>query len=136
MVLGVFLLMRWGLVCFYLNSSLFLLFILFLMQFYLFMIFSGKTVQTIANLAECLAGGDPGPHLFVFLFFSPFSFFPSLFPFPFFLIPLLSFTRIVVPSSTLEHWERELERWCPSLIVLPFYGSQVFFFFFLLLLFS
>uniref|UniRef100_A0A6A7FRK7 SWI/SNF-related matrix-associated actin-dependent regulator of chromatin subfamily A containing DEAD/H box 1 homolog n=1 Tax=Hirondellea gigas TaxID=1518452 RepID=A0A6A7FRK7_9CRUS len=31
---------------------------------------------------------------------------------------------IVVPSSTLENWARELELWCPSLGVLMYHGSQ------------
>ncbi|KAG0718228.1 SMARCAD1 [Chionoecetes opilio] len=31
---------------------------------------------------------------------------------------------IVVPSSTLDNWARELETWCPSLEVLHFHGSQ------------
>lgn len=31
---------------------------------------------------------------------------------------------IVVPSSTLENWARELEVWCPSLGVLMYHGSQ------------
>ncbi|KAF2354949.1 SNF2-related N-terminal domain [Trinorchestia longiramus] len=31
---------------------------------------------------------------------------------------------IVVPSSTLDNWARELELWCPSLGVLMYHGSQ------------
>ncbi|XP_046849793.1 SWI/SNF-related matrix-associated actin-dependent regulator of chromatin subfamily A containing DEAD/H box 1-like [Xenia sp. Carnegie-2017] len=31
---------------------------------------------------------------------------------------------IVVPSSTLDNWKRELERWCPSITCLLYYGSQ------------
>lgn len=31
---------------------------------------------------------------------------------------------IVVPSSTLGNWEVELAKWCPSLNVVKYYGSQ------------
>ncbi|CAJ0563327.1 unnamed protein product, partial [Mesorhabditis spiculigera] len=31
---------------------------------------------------------------------------------------------IIVPSSTMENWMAELERWCPALKVLVYYGSQ------------
>ncbi|XP_071512276.1 SWI/SNF-related matrix-associated actin-dependent regulator of chromatin subfamily A containing DEAD/H box 1 homolog isoform X1 [Panulirus ornatus] len=31
---------------------------------------------------------------------------------------------IVVPSSTLDNWARELEMWCPSLCALQYHGSQ------------
>lgn len=31
---------------------------------------------------------------------------------------------IVVPSSTLDNWENELTKWCPSLNVVKYYGSQ------------
>ncbi|XP_066976511.1 SWI/SNF-related matrix-associated actin-dependent regulator of chromatin subfamily A containing DEAD/H box 1 homolog isoform X1 [Macrobrachium rosenbergii] len=31
---------------------------------------------------------------------------------------------IIVPSSTLENWARELELWCPSLVVLQYHGTQ------------
>lgn len=31
---------------------------------------------------------------------------------------------VVVPSSTLDNWKNELERWCPSLNVVVYYGSQ------------
>ncbi|XP_042229687.1 SWI/SNF-related matrix-associated actin-dependent regulator of chromatin subfamily A containing DEAD/H box 1 homolog [Homarus americanus] len=31
---------------------------------------------------------------------------------------------IIVPSSTLDNWARELELWCPSLEVLQYHGSQ------------
>ncbi|XP_071455497.1 SWI/SNF-related matrix-associated actin-dependent regulator of chromatin subfamily A containing DEAD/H box 1 homolog [Hetaerina americana] len=31
---------------------------------------------------------------------------------------------IVVPSSTLENWMNEIEKWCPSLNVVAYYGSQ------------
>lgn len=30
---------------------------------------------------------------------------------------------VVVPSSTLENWQNEFERWCPDLKVLLYYGS-------------
>ncbi|XP_061135813.1 SWI/SNF-related matrix-associated actin-dependent regulator of chromatin subfamily A containing DEAD/H box 1A isoform X1 [Syngnathus typhle] len=53
----------------------------------------GKTIQTIAFLAHLLQNGIVGPHL------------------------------ITVPASTFDNWARELEMWCPSLKVLPYYGS-------------
>ncbi|RPA96205.1 hypothetical protein L873DRAFT_1257244 [Choiromyces venosus 120613-1] len=53
----------------------------------------GKTCQVIAFLARLLEGGIKGPHL------------------------------VVVPSSTLENWLREFKRFCPALIVEPYYGS-------------
>ncbi|XP_071800624.1 SWI/SNF-related matrix-associated actin-dependent regulator of chromatin subfamily A containing DEAD/H box 1B-like isoform X2 [Asterias amurensis] len=53
----------------------------------------GKTVQTIAFLAYLMEQGDGGPHL------------------------------IVVPSSTLENWARELHTWCPALEVILYSGS-------------
>lgn len=31
---------------------------------------------------------------------------------------------IVVPASTLDNWEIELEKWCPSLSVIKYYGNQ------------
>lgn len=31
---------------------------------------------------------------------------------------------IVVPSSTLDNWEAEIAKWCPSLIVEKYHGSQ------------
>lgn len=31
---------------------------------------------------------------------------------------------IIVPSSTLDNWANELEKWCPSLRVIKYYGSQ------------
>ena len=55
----------------------------------------GKTIMTISLLAY-LANeyGIWGPHL------------------------------IVVPTSVMLNWERELKRWCPGLKVLTYYGSQ------------
>lgn len=58
----------------------------------------GKTVQVIAFLTYLKEAGlreeKDGPHL------------------------------IVVPSSTMENWKNELERWSPSLKVVQYYGSQ------------
>ncbi|XP_038049305.1 SWI/SNF-related matrix-associated actin-dependent regulator of chromatin subfamily A containing DEAD/H box 1-like [Patiria miniata] len=54
----------------------------------------GKTVQTIAFLAHLMEQGDGGPHL------------------------------IVVPSSTLENWARELHTWCPALEVILYTGTM------------
>jgi SWI/SNF-related matrix-associated actin-dependent regulator 1 of chromatin subfamily A len=54
----------------------------------------GKTCQVISFLGVLLERDIPGPHL------------------------------IVVPASTLENWLRELTRFCPSLKVEPYYGSQ------------
>lgn len=54
----------------------------------------GKTFQVIAFLAHLKEKAYPGPHL------------------------------IVVPSSTLENWLREFQKFCPSLVVQPYYGSQ------------
>ncbi|KAF7405622.1 hypothetical protein HZH68_004991 [Vespula germanica] len=58
----------------------------------------GKTVQVIAFLTYLNEAGlndeKDGPHL------------------------------IVVPSSTMENWCNELERWSPSLKVVQYYGSQ------------
>ncbi|KRY59094.1 SWI/SNF-related matrix-associated actin-dependent regulator of chromatin subfamily A containing DEAD/H box 1 [Trichinella britovi] len=31
---------------------------------------------------------------------------------------------IIVPSSTLDNWLREIQKWCPSLKLLTYYGSQ------------
>ncbi|CAM6032200.1 unnamed protein product, partial [Sphagnum compactum] len=31
---------------------------------------------------------------------------------------------IVVPSSTLNNWEQELNKWCPDLTIIKYYGSQ------------
>ncbi|XP_059083286.1 SWI/SNF-related matrix-associated actin-dependent regulator of chromatin subfamily A containing DEAD/H box 1 homolog [Tigriopus californicus] len=54
----------------------------------------GKTIQAIGFLAHLKETGDKGPHL------------------------------IIVPSSTMENWQKEMETWCPSLKVLNYYGSQ------------
>ena len=53
----------------------------------------GKTVQTIAFLSLLYEKGIGGPHI------------------------------ILVPASTLENWERELQAWCPTLKVLVYYGT-------------
>lgn len=54
----------------------------------------GKTCQVISFLGVLLKRGLSGPHL------------------------------IVVPASTLENWLREISRFCPSLKVEAYYGSQ------------
>ncbi|XP_043481761.1 SWI/SNF-related matrix-associated actin-dependent regulator of chromatin subfamily A containing DEAD/H box 1 homolog [Leptopilina heterotoma] len=58
----------------------------------------GKTIQVIAFLSYLKESGfydeNDGPHL------------------------------IVVPSSTMENWCNELERWSPDLKVVKYYGSQ------------
>lgn len=54
----------------------------------------GKTAQVISFLSRIYELGDPGPHL------------------------------IIVPTSTLENWMREFERFCPELKVYSYYGSQ------------
>jgi SWI/SNF-related matrix-associated actin-dependent regulator 1 of chromatin subfamily A len=54
----------------------------------------GKTCQVIAFLAHLLETGQPGPHL------------------------------VVVPASTLENWLTEFRKFCPALVVEPYYGSQ------------
>ncbi|EDW03556.1 SWI/SNF-related matrix-associated actin-dependent regulator of chromatin subfamily A containing DEAD/H box 1 homolog [Drosophila grimshawi] len=55
----------------------------------------GKTIQVIAFLAYLKENGlSKGAHL------------------------------IVVPSSTLDNWEAEMEKWCPSLVVEKYHGSQ------------
>ncbi|XP_059154555.1 SWI/SNF-related matrix-associated actin-dependent regulator of chromatin subfamily A containing DEAD/H box 1A-like isoform X2 [Physella acuta] len=54
----------------------------------------GKTIQAIAFLAHLMEEGEEGPHV------------------------------IIVPSSTIENWLRELQRWCPTLKVVVYYGSQ------------
>ncbi|OLL21846.1 ATP-dependent helicase fft2 [Neolecta irregularis DAH-3] len=52
----------------------------------------GKTCQVVSFLGLLLERGIEGPHL------------------------------IIVPSSTIENWLRELGRFCPSLVVEPYYG--------------
>lgn len=54
----------------------------------------GKTVQAIAFLAYLLEQGEVGPHV------------------------------IIVPSSTIDNWMNEIQRWCPTFNVLMYYGSQ------------
>jgi SWI/SNF-related matrix-associated actin-dependent regulator 1 of chromatin subfamily A len=54
----------------------------------------GKTCQVIAFLAHLLETGESGPHL------------------------------VVVPASTLENWLTEFRKFCPALVVEPYYGSQ------------
>lgn len=54
----------------------------------------GKTCQVISFLAHLKEVGEPGPHL------------------------------VVCPSSTLENWLREFNRFCPGLVVETYYGSQ------------
>lgn len=54
----------------------------------------GKTAQVISFLGYLKMQGKKGPHL------------------------------IIVPSSTLENWVRECAKWCPSLYVRTYYGSQ------------
>lgn len=54
----------------------------------------GKTLQVIAFLAYLKQINEPGPHL------------------------------VVVPSSTLENWLREFQKFCPTLKIEPYYGSQ------------
>ncbi|KAL4870820.1 hypothetical protein BDV12DRAFT_165298 [Aspergillus spectabilis] len=54
----------------------------------------GKTCQVIAFLAHLYEKGITGPHL------------------------------IVVPSSTIENWLREFQKFCPTLSVMPYYADQ------------
>lgn len=54
----------------------------------------GKTCQVIAFLAHLWETGVKGPHL------------------------------IVVPSSTIENWLREFQKFCPKLSVMPYYADQ------------
>lgn len=54
----------------------------------------GKTCQVISFLAYLKQINEPGPHL------------------------------VVVPSSTLENWLREFQKFCPTLKIEPYYGSQ------------
>ncbi|XP_062239417.1 SWI/SNF-related matrix-associated actin-dependent regulator of chromatin subfamily A containing DEAD/H box 1A [Platichthys flesus] len=53
----------------------------------------GKTIQAIAFLAQLYENGVEGPHV------------------------------LVVPSSTLDNWVRELKLWCPRFNVLIYCGS-------------
>ncbi|KAJ5971003.1 Helicase C-terminal [Penicillium vulpinum] len=53
----------------------------------------GKTCQVIAFLAHLFEKGIKGPHL------------------------------IVVPSSTIENWLREFQKFCPALSVMPYYAG-------------
>ncbi|KAK4512595.1 uncharacterized protein ATC70_003298 [Mucor velutinosus] len=54
----------------------------------------GKTAQVISFLGRLNEIGETGPHL------------------------------IVVPSSTIQNWEREFERFCPDLEIRVYHGSQ------------
>merc|ERR1739838_730926 len=54
----------------------------------------GKTIQTIAFLAHLQERGEEGPHL------------------------------IVVPSSTMDNWRKELELWAPDIKVVTYWGAQ------------
>lgn len=54
----------------------------------------GKTVQALAFLAHLCETGEKGPHL------------------------------IIVPASTLDNWCRETKKWCPSIELFLYYGSQ------------
>ncbi|KAG1122241.1 hypothetical protein G6F42_011665 [Rhizopus arrhizus] len=54
----------------------------------------GKTAQVISFLGRLNEIGETGPHL------------------------------IVVPSSTIQNWEREFERFCPDLEVRVYHGTQ------------
>ncbi|KAJ5579555.1 ATP-dependent helicase fft2 [Penicillium hispanicum] len=53
----------------------------------------GKTCQVIAFLAHLFERGIKGPHL------------------------------VVVPSSTIENWLREFQKFCPTLSVMPYYAG-------------
>jgi hypothetical protein len=54
----------------------------------------GKTLQVISFLAALKDGGEHGPHI------------------------------IVAPLSVLPTWEREFQRWCPSINVVQFHGNE------------
>ncbi|KAL4918779.1 SNF2 family N-terminal domain-containing protein [Aspergillus aurantiobrunneus] len=54
----------------------------------------GKTCQVIGFLAHLYEKGIKGPHL------------------------------VVVPSSTIENWLREFQKFCPTLSVMPYYADQ------------
>ncbi|KAJ5781007.1 Helicase C-terminal [Penicillium paradoxum] len=53
----------------------------------------GKTCQVIGFLAHLFEKGIKGPHL------------------------------VVVPSSTIENWLREFQKFCPTLTVMPYYAN-------------
>lgn len=53
----------------------------------------GKTLQVISFLAALKDGGEMGPHM------------------------------IIAPLSVLPTWEREFQRWCPSIKVVQFHGN-------------
>ena len=54
----------------------------------------GKTIQTIAFLAHLKESGEEGKHL------------------------------IVVPSSTMDNWRKELDTWAPGLKLVTYWGAQ------------
>lgn len=54
----------------------------------------GKTLQVISFLAALKDGGESGPHI------------------------------IVAPLSVLPTWEREFQRWCPSIKIVQFHGNE------------
>ena len=54
----------------------------------------GKTIQAISFLAHLKEIGEEGPHL------------------------------IIVPASTMDNWQKELDMWCPNLEVLNYYGAM------------
>ena len=54
----------------------------------------GKTIQTIAFLTHLKETGEEGPHL------------------------------IVVPSSTMDNWRKELDTWAPGLKLVTYWGAQ------------
>ena len=53
----------------------------------------GKTTQVIGMLSHLIENGDKGPFL------------------------------IIVPASVIHNWEREFERFCPSISLALYYGS-------------
>ncbi|GAB6032669.1 hypothetical protein CHUAL_011545 [Chamberlinius hualienensis] len=56
----------------------------------------GKTIQAISFITYCIEQGNLGPYL------------------------------IVVPSSIIDNWEREIHTWSPTLNVILYHGSQEF----------
>ena len=54
----------------------------------------GKTIQAVSFLAHLKEIGEEGPHL------------------------------IIVPASTMDNWQKELDMWCPNLEVLNYYGAM------------